>query len=127
MLIAIDTAIPHRTAGTSSWRPLLRRYARLMATIRKASSPSRRVMTNACSMLNVDALENETQSQNSISVYFGISDRSSRLCGHGDEDNIPLHDQTPHLSADARVLHCGVGSRPPYGRREPVRPHAGRA
>ena len=38
-----------RESAPTRW--LLRRYARLMATIRKASSPSRRVMTNACNIL----------------------------------------------------------------------------
>ena len=37
MLIAIESAMPQRTAGTSSWRRLFRRYARLMATISVAS------------------------------------------------------------------------------------------
>ena len=41
-----EYAMPQRTAGISSWRPALRRYARLMATMRNASRPSRRVMTN---------------------------------------------------------------------------------
>ena len=38
MLMTIESAMPQCTAGISSRRPLLRRYARLMATMRKASS-----------------------------------------------------------------------------------------
>ena len=39
MLMKTESAMPQCTAGISSRRPLLRRYARLMATIRKASKP----------------------------------------------------------------------------------------
>src|SRR4051812_32221303 len=63
-LTATATTMPQRTALASSRRPLLRRYARLMATIRKASSPSRRVMTNACNMTLGTLSLNETESQN---------------------------------------------------------------
>ena len=38
MLMASASAMPQWTAAISSRRPLFRRYARLMATIRKASS-----------------------------------------------------------------------------------------
>src|SRR5215203_340964 len=54
------TPMPQCTAETSCGRPVFRRYARLMATIRKASSPSRRVITNACSM-GIPVNENESQ------------------------------------------------------------------
>jgi hypothetical protein len=47
MLVTIASAMPQWTAGMSSCLPLFRRNARLIATIRKASSPSRRVITNA--------------------------------------------------------------------------------
>src|ERR671911_2587172 len=50
MLNATDRPIPRWTAGISARRPVFFRYARLIAIIRKASSPSRRVITNACSM-----------------------------------------------------------------------------
>src|SRR5205809_247075 len=42
--------MPQRTAFVSRARPDLRRYDRLIATMRNASSPSRSVMTRACSM-----------------------------------------------------------------------------
>src|SRR3954466_3874970 len=42
--------MPQRTAAISGSRPDLRKYERLMATMRKASKPSRRVMTSAWSM-----------------------------------------------------------------------------
>ena len=45
-----DRPMPQCTAGINSRRPLLRKYARLMAMIRNASRPSRRVMTNACNI-----------------------------------------------------------------------------
>ena len=42
-----ETTIPQCTAGRSAWRPVFFRYAKLIATIRNASRPSLRVMTNA--------------------------------------------------------------------------------
>src|SRR5437764_1139183 len=58
-------------------RPDLRRYDKLIATIRNASNPSRSVMTRAWSMIP-SILDNETESQNENPVYRGISDQSSR-------------------------------------------------
>ena len=50
-LSASAVRMPVWTARVSARRPDFRRYARLIATIRKASSPSRNVITKACSML----------------------------------------------------------------------------
>src|SRR6478672_828461 len=74
--------MPQRTAPTSDSRPDLRRYDRLMATMRKASKPSRSVMTSAWSMGEVSP-QSETKSQNEYSVYSGISDRSSPVLKMG--------------------------------------------
>ena len=54
VLSASDSATPHRTAEIRAPRPDLRRYARMMATIRKASNPSRSVMTKAWIMTAAD-------------------------------------------------------------------------
>ena len=80
-LTATATPMPQCTAEVSAARPDLRRYERLIATIRKASNPSRRVMTSAWSMTAADLQisNNETESQDESPVYRGISDRSSRL------------------------------------------------
>src|SRR5687768_4255158 len=51
MKLAItETAMPHQTAGRSQFRPVLRRYAKMIATVRKASNPSRKTMMRALSM-----------------------------------------------------------------------------
>ena len=43
--IAADTPKPVRTALTSAWRPVLRKYSVATATIKKAFKPSRKVMS----------------------------------------------------------------------------------
>src|ERR1043165_3476255 len=42
--------MPQYTLGRSQSRPVLRRKAKMMATVRKASKPSRKTMTSAGSM-----------------------------------------------------------------------------
>src|SRR5258707_9221380 len=46
-LTTIAAAMPQCTAGVKRARPDLRKYERLIATMRKASKPSRSVMTRA--------------------------------------------------------------------------------
>ena len=97
------------TARMSSWRPLLR-IARLMATIRKASRPSRSVMTNACSIR--DRLQTRLNLKMMLS-YFQISAgqvRDEELHdAHGDSTTPGRWLQSPVEAAERRG-RCGRAS-----------------
>src|SRR5688500_12235125 len=45
-----ESAMPHHTAGRRASRPVFFRYAKMIATVRKASNPSRKTMISAWSI-----------------------------------------------------------------------------